>query len=960
MIKYGPLKYLNNNNINSKNKFKNIKSKIDNIKNIENDKKIYNKDSLNLNKMKIRNNIQDSQSFKQNNNTIDYIINNIKNNQHLLEKIISLQKWWKKLFKIIKIQKYLRGFLYRIKLLKLLELKEKIVYGIIYLLKGIKKIIFKNISKSIKNKLFQKLKYYFNKWKNLIYVKIILQKLKKYNIKKKEKNKKIMKMITESETKRKILKKIGKKRLSHEKMNTLESNSKKLRLTPNRKFFENLSLSSKKYGYNTSRFKTKKNINNLCITKMDKKETKIDSDNNLTNINSNKSLNHQTSNKKTYNFNKISSNTIKDKNPSQIKNYNYIFSNKNNSKNKTKINKKNKIEKRNNTIERSRNKNFEIFDYNLNNYESYNMDSKKNKLDININKISKLEYMSSRENRFYNPKIIYSLNKNGNKKTNIKIEKLDLSQNKSDKKNNKKDKNKIYSRAKSSEKRSKKKFNYFVHDINNIYKISNDDSCLNRTYINEINDDSLNRTKKENNLILYRDYKSKNIVKNKTKLSKEENDKDNKNNILQNSLKVTTRFKSMMTMICFKLWRMKYIKKKILNKLRSISFLNHIIKSNYIKNNGNSFISYLVNNQKYKILHDNFTIYRNIIFTKIILQKLKDIKMLENNNKNSDNNYDINDDENKKQNIIEISPYNSKIENKIKNNYIKNEINKKLQKLLIIRQKIIEYFSKKKCFLKWNLLTYQYEPNLKTRIRNIKEFYNNYKNDNKSNNNENISINSSYLKKKLLNFSFKEDNNKLYNKKIVNYNNNNINLNKEDYFNNIPSQINNFRNTNNYTNYNDYNILQKNYIYPNLKTSPQYDEPKKINININLITKSPLPNGIYQKKKINNYKNSNFNNSFVFREKNNPNSEYNKIKNNNNCFMNKSMILGTRKNNINDNIYYPKHINHNFVEKEFENKLTKITDNEFNNKDNSNKEFKNINIEYQKTNYDKDLNSDHK
>lgn len=51
--------------------------------------------------------------------------------------------------------------------------------------------------------------------------------------------------------------------------------------------------------------------------------------------------------------------------------------------------------------------------------------------------------------------------------------------------------------------------------------------------------------------------------------------------------------------------------------------MNHFIKLSDNKNNGEHFFKNLKNYYKCQILKDNFNIYRNIIFTKFILQKLK-------------------------------------------------------------------------------------------------------------------------------------------------------------------------------------------------------------------------------------------------------------------------------------------------------------------------------------------------
>ena len=458
----------------------------------------------------------------------------------------------------------------------------------------------------------------------------------------------------------------------------------------------------------------------------------------------------------------------------------------------------------------------------------------------------------------------------------------------------------------------------------------------------------------------------------------------------------------------FNIWKCKYIKRKIINKLRGISIMKLFIKLFNNKKNGKNFFKKLKNFNKYQILKENFNIYRNIIFTKFILLKLKE-KNIENNiidnkedNKDerdkNNNNYNTNQKKSKV-NIIEISPdHTIKIDNKIRNNFIKNEIFKKLKKLLIIKQKLYEFSIKKKYYMKWKILTEQYNPNGKTKFQN---YYSNIQepnisnNENSENNYENKRTSSSCHKKTIkhqpnLEFSFNEENNKLYNKKIVNYINNNnnisvnkddylnksqpkinnyhifddISINKEDFFNNTHSQISNYNNLVNYNNINvnDFDSQQGYSKFPNLTTCSKYDEPNNINININLITKSPYYQGIYKKKKVN-YKNSlnkNINNSCVLREVNKSNFELNNTTENNPGFLNNSMIMGRRRKN-NANVYYPKKVSPNLVENESVYGVQKIYIHEhpeiYNQKElnnNNNIAYQKINIRYQKMNYNND------
>ena len=106
----------------------------------------------------------------------------IENNQQIfLSKIKCLQIWWKTIFQIIKIQKFIKGCLYRKKLKNVMEKKEKYSEKIMNLVKVIKKIFWKNF---LLLKLINKshsLIYYLNKWKDIISKKKILNELIKYS-----------------------------------------------------------------------------------------------------------------------------------------------------------------------------------------------------------------------------------------------------------------------------------------------------------------------------------------------------------------------------------------------------------------------------------------------------------------------------------------------------------------------------------------------------------------------------------------------------------------------------------------------------------------------------------------------------------------------------------------------------------------------------------------------------------
>ena len=125
---------------------------------------------------------------------------NKSNNENVnLKKIKLIQLWWKEINKLIIIQKHLRGFLFRNKLLKVLEKEEKFLYNIISLYKIIKKIIAKYVFKQIKeyfcaitkknyytfyylNNYINNKKLKYNKNKNLLSNHLSINKRKQNNI----------------------------------------------------------------------------------------------------------------------------------------------------------------------------------------------------------------------------------------------------------------------------------------------------------------------------------------------------------------------------------------------------------------------------------------------------------------------------------------------------------------------------------------------------------------------------------------------------------------------------------------------------------------------------------------------------------------------------------------------------------------------------------------------------------
>ena len=105
---------------------------------------------------------------------------NKKNEKLFLSKIKYIQIWWKTIFQIIKIQKFIRGALYRIKLVKIIQNQKRYFGKILNFVIKIKKIFWKKFL--INQRPY--IKYYFKKWKEKISKKIIIEELRKYLIKK--------------------------------------------------------------------------------------------------------------------------------------------------------------------------------------------------------------------------------------------------------------------------------------------------------------------------------------------------------------------------------------------------------------------------------------------------------------------------------------------------------------------------------------------------------------------------------------------------------------------------------------------------------------------------------------------------------------------------------------------------------------------------------------------------------
>ena len=134
-------------------KFSNLKKS--NLANKDHDIKVKDK----LNKTNLNNNIFNKNNKINRNNVVNLdVINEIKNNEKFIERIKYIQLWWKTIFQIIKIQKYIRGFLRRAKLLKIFSFELRINSGIALLSQTIKNVIYKILKENIKTFFKRKIK----------------------------------------------------------------------------------------------------------------------------------------------------------------------------------------------------------------------------------------------------------------------------------------------------------------------------------------------------------------------------------------------------------------------------------------------------------------------------------------------------------------------------------------------------------------------------------------------------------------------------------------------------------------------------------------------------------------------------------------------------------------------------------------------------------------------------------
>lgn len=112
---------------------------------------------------------------------------NQRNDKIFNDKVKFIQIWWKTIFQIIKIQKAIRGYLYRIKLISSLDQREEYIDKVIFLFKSVKKIfLYRLLNKLVIYKPGKG--YYFHKWKEIASKKEILKKMVNISIINKNKN----------------------------------------------------------------------------------------------------------------------------------------------------------------------------------------------------------------------------------------------------------------------------------------------------------------------------------------------------------------------------------------------------------------------------------------------------------------------------------------------------------------------------------------------------------------------------------------------------------------------------------------------------------------------------------------------------------------------------------------------------------------------------------------------------
>ena len=142
-------------------------------------------DKKNLNNA--MNNAKYIRRYQYSNNLAQKQIQQYNEIQYKENKIRLVQIWWKTIFQIIKIQKNIKGFLFRNKLHKILEEQRKYFDKVVNMIKIIKYIFRKKFF--LKLMVFKPgIVYYFTRWKNITFKFQIFKKIIKYLTHKKKLN----------------------------------------------------------------------------------------------------------------------------------------------------------------------------------------------------------------------------------------------------------------------------------------------------------------------------------------------------------------------------------------------------------------------------------------------------------------------------------------------------------------------------------------------------------------------------------------------------------------------------------------------------------------------------------------------------------------------------------------------------------------------------------------------------
>ena len=320
---------------------------------------------------------------------------NKKLEKEYFNKIKLIQIWWKTIFQIIKLQKYVRGYLYRNKFYKNNENKDKYFDKVVNLVKKLKKIFWKKYVEIVLSFKENRIKFYFNKWKDIIYKKIILK-----NIIKLTSGKKIADVKKKYYYISKSCKDINENDKIHINHNLNKINIKKLK---NNNYLIDT--------YNSSLYKNNHNlISSLSLLSLHNKRNKISLGIDISSITSFKNIN--TSKKNTIkknsisnsdkheNINKTDKNILK-----EIYNINKNIMNETKKINNLKDYRNNKLNSKNNSKATLNNNN--------NNY---------NKNNLNINRKEKHSNKNSKINKKINSNIEHGYNTNPIN-TNKKIKK---------------------------------------------------------------------------------------------------------------------------------------------------------------------------------------------------------------------------------------------------------------------------------------------------------------------------------------------------------------------------------------------------------------------------------------------------------------------------------------------------------------------------------------------------------